>query len=97
MAADNEDRLYDPTSGDKDLLNDENFDYRTAGARLLGRDVLPLLNPRDQFDRFENTRSEYGSMDKLIDIVNQNRRRDGDSDELTRTIFCELAIVISDR
>lgn len=44
MAAGNEDRLYDPQSGDTDLLEDQNFDYRTAGARLLGRDIVPLLN-----------------------------------------------------
>lgn len=45
MEADNENRLYDENA---DLLEDENFDYRTCGARLLGRDIASLLNDETQ-------------------------------------------------
>ena len=37
----NEDRIYD---ADKDILEDEDFDYETVGARLLGRDLGALIN-----------------------------------------------------
>lgn len=98
MAAGNDDRLYDPESGDMDILDIENFDYRTAGARLLGRDIVPLLNieTKSLISRILDENSSSGSMDQLIDIVNQNRLRDTDEDELARRIFRELAIGISD-
>lgn len=98
MAAGNEDRLYDPRSGDTDLLKDENFDYRTAGARLLGRDIVPLLNTETKslISRILDEDPSSGSMDQLIDIVNQNRLRDTDVDELARSIFRELANGIRD-
>lgn len=38
--AGNEERIYEE---DRDLLDDENFDSRTVGARLLGRDTARLL------------------------------------------------------
>jgi predicted nucleotidyltransferase len=98
LAAGNEDRLYDPQSGDTGLLEDENFDYRTAGARLLGRDIVPLLNKKTKslVSRILDENPSSGSMDQLIDIVNQNRFRDTDGDELARSIFHELAHGISD-
>lgn len=40
LDAGNDDRLY----ADTDLLNDENFNFRTVGSRLLGRDLAYLLN-----------------------------------------------------
>lgn len=40
LEAGNEERIYE----DGDLLNDEDFDLRTVGARFLGRDIVPLLN-----------------------------------------------------
>lgn len=49
LEADNEERLYE----DNDLLDDENFDLRTAGARLLGRDMSGLLTKRTQRIIFE--------------------------------------------
>lgn len=41
LNADNENRLYE--GQDTDLLQDENFDLQTVGARLLGRDMAKLL------------------------------------------------------
>lgn len=98
LAAGNEDRLYDPQSGDTDLLEDENFDYRVAGARLLGRDIVPLLNTETKtlVSRILDENPSGGSMYQLIDIVKQNRLRNTDGDELARSIFRELAHGISD-
>lgn len=42
LEAGNEERLY----ADNTLLNDENFDLRTVGARMLGRDMKKLLTER---------------------------------------------------
>jgi len=98
MAVGNEDRLYDPLSNDADLLENEDFDYRTAGARLLGRDIAPLLNT-ETHSLVSNILDEdpsRPSMDQLIGIVNHNRFRDADSDELAKNIFRELANGISD-
>ncbi len=41
LDANNENRLYE--GRDSDLLQDENFDLQTVGARLLGRDMAGLL------------------------------------------------------
>lgn len=43
MDCDNFDRVVE---GQADLLDDPNFDYETAGARLLARDVAELLDKR---------------------------------------------------
>lgn len=42
LDAGNEDRLYDQAA-DADLLDDD-FDYQICGARMLGRDITPILN-----------------------------------------------------
>lgn len=99
LDAGNEDRLYDSEAGDADLLDNENFDYKTAGARLLGRDIASLVNA--------DTRSiilttlgydpESGSLDKLNDIVNRNRFRDPERDHRTVNVFQELKRGIEDR
>ena len=98
MAAGNEDRLYNPHSSDADLLENERFDYRTAGARLLGRDIVPLLNAETKSIvlRILDESPSSVSMDQLIDIVNKNPFRDTDGDELARSIFRDLANGIGD-
>lgn len=98
MAAGNEDRLYDPESGERDILDNESFDYRTAGARLLGQDIVPLLNKETKslVSRTLDQDPSSGSVDQLIDIVNQNRFRNTDDDELVRSIFRNLANGIGD-
>lgn len=98
LAAGNEDRLYDPLSHDADLLEKEDFDYRTAGARLLGRDIDPLLKAetRSLVVNILDVESTTGAMDRLIDIVTQNSFRDADGDDLVKSIFRELANGISD-
>ncbi len=98
MAAGNEDRLYNPQSNDADLLENESFDYRTAGARLLGRDIVPLLNNETKSIvlRILDESPRSGSMDQLIDIVNKNPFRDTDGDELVKRIFRDLANGIGD-
>lgn len=86
MAAGNEDRLYNTQSRDADLLENESFDYRTAGARLLGRDIVPLLNAETKslVSRILDQDQSSESVDQLVDIVNQNRLRNTDDDELVR-------------
>ena len=44
LDAGNEDRLYQ----DSDLLDDENFNFKTVGARLLGRDIAKILNDQTE-------------------------------------------------
>jgi predicted nucleotidyltransferase len=44
LDADNEEKLY----ADDELLRDEDFDLRTVGARLLGRDMADLLTERSE-------------------------------------------------
>jgi len=92
LEAGNEDRLYDSEGGDADLLDDENFDYRTVGARLLGRDMASLLNTdtRRIILTTLDQDPESGSLDKLNDIVNRNRFRDPERDNHTVTVFQEL-------
>lgn len=99
LEAGNEDRLYDSEAGDADLLDDENFDYKTTGARLLGRDMASLLNAdtRNIILKILNHDPETGSLDKLNDIVNRNRFRDPERDHHTVTVFQELKRGIEDR
>lgn len=95
----NEDRLYDSEVGDADLLDDENFDYKTAGARLLGRDMALLLNAKTRSIILTTLDDdpESASLDKLNDIVNRNRFRDPERDHHAITVFQELKRGIEDK
>lgn len=92
LEAGNEDRLYTSGEEDSDLLDDENFDYRTVGARLLGRDIAPLLNVETDKIICSMLNDESGgkSLYKLSDIVNNNRFQDLERERHTSAIFREL-------
>ena len=72
LDAGNEDRLYE----DSNLLADENFDFRTVGARLLGRDVTKLLN--DQTEKIilkHLSEDENSGLIRISEIVNYRENR----------------------
>ncbi len=61
LDADNEKRLYENRDGN--LLEDEDFDLRTVGARLLGRDMAKLLTAQTKqiiFKHLSDDESEKG-------------------------------------
>ncbi len=73
LSATGEDRLYE----DADLMKDENFDYRTIGARLLGRDIAELLTEQTRGIILKHL-SEDDTTAGLIDIagiINFSERR----------------------
>ena len=57
----NEERLYNEEA---DLLEEENFDYLRASARLLGRDIAAILNPKTAKIIFEILDRETGKQDR---------------------------------
>lgn len=71
LDADNENRLYE--GQDSDLLNDENFDLQTAGARLLGRDMANLLTASAKEIVFKHL-SEEESQKGLLQTAEITRR-----------------------
>jgi len=74
----NEERLYNEEA---DLLEEENFDYLRASARLLGRDIAAILNPKtakiilEILDRETGKQDRYRLIEDMRDIsggVNNN-------------------------
>ena len=57
----NEERLYNEEA---DLLEEENFDYLRASARLLGRDIAAILNPNTAKTILEILDRETGKQDR---------------------------------
>ncbi len=74
LEAGNEDRLYNENA---DLL-DDNFDYRTCGARLLGRDVCLLLNEDSRKIILDTMKDDKdgGKMQKFADVIYQDGLHD---------------------
>lgn len=72
LKADNEERLYDQTK-DGDLLSDD-FDYATAGARMLGRDTRKLLSQEtgNLMTLLLAEEEDGGSLQKFVDIISEN-------------------------
>lgn len=73
-----DERLFGENAKDNDLLNDENFNYETCGARLLGRDIAGLLNSETK-DIVINTLSEEkdaGRIQTFTDIIYGRGLRD---------------------
>lgn len=91
--AGNEDRLYDPTSDDIDLLDDENFDLRFAGARLLGRDLAPLLNSdtRKILSRILGDGTDKKELQKLADTITSGYLQESDRTEFVLTMLHEFS------
>lgn len=98
LDAGNEDRLYDETA-DADLLGDD-FDYQTAGARMLGRDLAPLLNKKTSeiIKKLLAEEENGGSLQKFADIIAaEELRGDDDRYKLIVEIFRQLRKGISER
>jgi predicted nucleotidyltransferase len=57
----NEERLYNEEA---DLLEEEDFDYLRASARLLGRDIAAILNPKTAKTILEILNRETGKQDR---------------------------------
>lgn len=76
LKAGNEDRLY--VGENSDLSLEEDFDYRTVGARLLGRDLAPLLTEAtlEVIERVLDEGSEGGTLERVADIINRDRLPD---------------------
>lgn len=74
----NEERIYNEEA---DLLEEEDFDYLRASARLLGRDIAAILNPKtaktilEILDRETGKQDRYRLIEDMRDIsggVNNN-------------------------
>lgn len=65
LSAMGEERLYE----DAELMNDENFDFKTVGARFLGRDMAKLLTEQTRGIILKHL-SEDNSTACLINIAN---------------------------
>jgi len=61
LDAGNEERIYNEEA---DLLEEENFDYLRASARLLGRDIAAILNPKTAKTILEILDRETGKQDR---------------------------------
>ncbi len=74
LEAGNEEKLYDENA---DLL-DDNFDNRTIGARLLGRDISPLLNPETKkiILQILTDEKDNGRLQKFADVIYQDGLQD---------------------
>ncbi len=76
-----EERLYH----DSDLLSEEDFDLRIVGARLLGRDMKPLLNERTEPVLLELlSEEENKELTSLAEII---ERSEGGSGTNCRKLF----------
>lgn len=99
LDAGNENRLYDETA-DADLLGDD-FDFQTAGARMLGRDLAPLLNEKTSeiIQKLLAEEADGGSLQKFADIIAADEELRGDDDryELIAEIFRQFRKGISER
>lgn len=92
LDAGNEDRLYDPESGDMDLLDNEDFNLRFAGARLLGRDLAQLLNSetRKILSRTLGDGTDEKGLQKLADEITTDHLRESDRTEFVMTMLREF-------
>lgn len=90
LRADNEDRIYEPTA-DADLV-DDNFNYETVGARLLGRDLKRLLTEetKEIITALLAEEADGGSLQRLVDIIFANSLDDENRYEFIFEIFRQI-------
>ena len=86
--AGNNERLF---SSDKDLIdNQEDFDYESASARLLGRDMAAISQPKTATIVLDILNRETGKQDRyrLVEDMLRNRRRSyiGDLDDMLHLV-----------
>ncbi|MDQ3750900.1 MAG: nucleotidyl transferase AbiEii/AbiGii toxin family protein [Acidobacteriota bacterium] len=68
-ASNDDERLFDNNASDADLLLDEDFNYETCGARLLGRDIAPLLNKETAAIVTKILAEDSGDLQKFADVI----------------------------
>lgn len=87
LDAGNEDRLYQ----DSDLLTDENFNFRTVGARLLGRDLAKILNDQTKKIVLKYlSEDENSGLTRISEIVSHRENRLGENLNEIIEMFQEL-------
>lgn len=97
LDAGNEDRLYNEKQ-DADLLDDD-FDYRVAGARMLGRDVAKLLSG-DTAQIISNLLADEntgGSLQRFARIISESKYYDEDEYKIALETFSQLKKGIFER
>jgi predicted nucleotidyltransferase len=99
LEAGNESRLFDEDASDADLLEAEDFNYETCGARMLGRDIAPLLNEETLaiVTKMLTEESSGGRLEKFADVVCSNELYDDERYNLTLETLRELRKGISER
>lgn len=83
---DNESRLYGDES---DLLDDPDFDMKTIGARLLGRDLAVILNPKSHriVSSVLTAENEGGRLEQFADVIYRDGLRDDERyDQILHTL-----------
>lgn len=100
LKASNEDeRLFSNNASDADLLLDEDFNYETCGARLLGRDIAPLLNDKAQaiVTRILAEETDGGNLQKFADVIYSDGLSDESKYEAILNVLRELRKGITER
>ncbi len=94
----NEKRLFEEKAPDADLLSDENFDYETCGARLLGRDIANLLNAETKKIVINTVSEENGGKLQLFaDVIYGSGLLDEEMREKILKLLTELRRGIEER
>lgn len=99
LEADNEKRLFDENATDADLLRDEDFDYRTCGARLLGRDIVPILNEQTQkiVLKILSDNEEGGKLQNFADVIYRSSLQDDERYDAILELLRQLKRGIDER
>jgi len=91
LEAGNEGRLFDENAGDIDLLDDD-FNYETCGARLLGRDITQLLNAETKkiIGKTLAEESDGGILQTIADIIFKDGLNDDERYKVILDAFRQL-------
>lgn len=79
LDAGNRDRLYSEHGDCADLLNDENFDYDKASARVLGRDIARILTEESRLIIEQEVSGDDEAARFAAGIVRNNANYHGNS------------------
>lgn len=98
LDADNEERLY----ADDELMSEEDFDVRTVGARLLGRDMADLLTEQSEKVILAHLSEESGDADdpgltRTVEITTARTRTLDEDLDLTVKMLRGLRQGIAER
>lgn len=99
MDAGNEGRLFDKDASDADLLDEDDFDYKTCGPRMLGRDMAPLLTGENLeiVKKLLADEEDGGKLEKLVDVILSGGLYDEEKYYKTLETLKELRRGISER